>query len=181
MKALSFLATTLLSVAVSAQQPPAPANAPAPAATEPRTSISAVEIADRIRQAEAAAQAGKQYQGGPLLQAGPFRAGLEYHTAPAPGFAAHLNDAELFVVLEGSGTLTMGGTLVNPKRNGTNLTAPTDEGGIPHKLVKGDMILVPENTPHAVTQVDGKLVLMSMHLPHPAPAPTTEPVGAAAR
>jgi hypothetical protein len=40
-------------------------------------------------------------------------------------------------------------------------------------LVKGDMILVPEKTAHSVTQVDGKLVLMSMHLPHPAPVPAT--------
>jgi mannose-6-phosphate isomerase-like protein (cupin superfamily) len=40
-----------------------------------------------------------------------------------------------------------------------------------HKVTKGDMLMVPENTPHAVTQVDGKaLVLMSMHLPLAAAA-----------
>ncbi len=174
MKAFYFLAVSLLSVAASGQQAPAPrvGNPPAATSTEPRTSVSAVEIADRIRQADAAAKAGTQYRPDPLLEAGAFRAGIEYHAEAATSFAVHENDAELFVVLDGSGTLSMGGTLVNPTRRGTNLSAPTADGTVPHKLVKGDMILVPEGTPHAVTQVDGRLVLMSMHLPHPAPPPT---------
>jgi hypothetical protein len=80
-------------------------------------------------------------------------------------------------VLDGYGTLTVGGTLINPTSKGTNLVvAPTVDGGVPHKLVKGDMVLVPENTPHAITQVDGKLVLMTMHLPRPVPTPAAEPV-----
>lgn len=170
-----FLAASLLPVSAQAQQPSAPGapagNAPPAANAEPRTSITAAEIADAVRQADAAAKAGTQYKGGPLLQSGPFRAGMEYHSEPATSFAAHENDAELFVALDGSGTLTMGGTLVNPTRRGTNLTAPTVEGGVPHKLVKGDMILVPANTPHAITQVDGRLVVMTMHLPLPASAP----------
>jgi nicotinate-nucleotide pyrophosphorylase len=66
----------------------------------------------------------------------------------------------------------VGGTLLTPVRNGTNLQAATADGGVPHRMVKGDMLLVPENTAHAVTQVDGRLVLMSMHLPRPAPSPT---------
>ena len=174
MKALYCFAAVLFSVGVSAQQSPAPkmpaGDAPA-ANTEPRTSISAAEIADQINQAEAAAKAGKQYRGEPMLQAGPFRAGLQYQTEAATSFAAHETDAELFVVLDGSGTITMGGTLVNPTRRGTNDTAATVNGGVPHKLVKGDMILVPANTPHAFTQVDGRLVVMAMHLPLPAAAP----------
>lgn len=172
-----FLTASLLSVAANAQQPPAAATsaANAPATAEQRISISAAEIAYRISQAEAAAKSGTQDKGGPLLESGPFKAALEYHATPSTGYAAHINDDELFVVLEGSGTLTVGGTLVNPKRSGGNWTAPTDEGGIPHKLVKGDMILVPENVPHSVTQVDGKLVMMTMHLPRPAPTPAAEP------
>jgi mannose-6-phosphate isomerase-like protein (cupin superfamily) len=82
-------------------------------------------------------------------------------------FAVHENEAELFVVLGGSGTLTTGGTLVNPTRQGKNLIATTADGGVPHNIVTGDMMLIPENTSHAVTQVNGKLVLMSLHLPLP--------------
>jgi hypothetical protein len=32
------------------------------------------------------------------------------------------------------------------------------------------MLLLPENTPHKVTAVNGKLVLMTLHLPRPAAA-----------
>jgi mannose-6-phosphate isomerase-like protein (cupin superfamily) len=173
MKLLSILAAVLISAAAAAQQAPTPAtNAPAAGTTEPRTSISAAEIADRIAQAEAAAKAGTKYRGGPMLQSGPFRASFEYHTEADTYSAVHETNAELFVVLDGSGTLTMGGTLVNPTRHGTNnLSAPTAEGSIPHKIAKGDMILVPENTPHAITEVDGALVLMTLHMPVPPPAP----------
>jgi mannose-6-phosphate isomerase-like protein (cupin superfamily) len=163
---------SLLSTAAAAQRassvPTMPIDTvPAAAGAKLRTSISAAEIADRIRQAEAAAKSGTQHKSEPLLQSGPFRAHLEYHSEAASNFAVHENEAELFVVLDGSGTLTVGGTLVNPTRQGNNLIAAIADGGVPHKVVKGDMMLVPENTPHAVTQVDGKLVLMSLHLPLP--------------
>jgi quercetin dioxygenase-like cupin family protein len=55
----------------------------------------------------------------------------------------------------------------------------TAQGGVPYKLVKGDMLMVPENTAHSVTQVEGTLVLMSLHLPRTAAAPT--PVATPAR
>ena len=39
------------------------------------------------------------------------------------------------------------------------------EGGTARKLAAGDWVLVPEKTPHWFTQIDGTLVLMSIHLP----------------
>lgn len=168
-----YLALTLLSLSAAAQQPPAPM---APAAgpsdatrMEARTFIAATEIAQRIRAADTEAKAGKPVKNGPLLVSPPFRAIMEYHDAPADHVSVHENDAELMVALEGSGTITMGGRLINPTREGANLQAPTSEGGVAYRMVKGDMLLVPENTAHAVTQVDGRLVLMSLHLPRPAP------------
>jgi mannose-6-phosphate isomerase-like protein (cupin superfamily) len=173
MKGMIVLAIGLLSLTAGAQQPPAPSTPAAAAAAmpEPRTFISAAEINERIGKAEDAAKAGTQFNGGPLLLQGSFRANMEYRNAPATAVNVHENEAELFVVIEGTGTMTLGGTLINPTRNGTNLQAAAAQGGVPYKLVKGDMILVPENTAHSVTQVDGKLVLMSMHLPRPAPLP----------
>lgn len=171
MKVAFCIAAVLFPLIASAQQGPGaqkpPGDAPA-ASAEPRTVISAAEIADQISQAEAAMKTGKQFRGEPLLESGPFRGGMQYQTEAATSFAAHEADDELFVVLDGSGTITMGGTLVNPTHRGTNDTAATVEGGVAHKLGKGDMILVPANTPHAFTQVDGKLVVMAMHLPLPA-------------
>jgi mannose-6-phosphate isomerase-like protein (cupin superfamily) len=170
MKTLSFLTIGLLSLTATAQQAPVPANPAAPANAEPRTFISAAEIGERIAKADAAAKAHTQFNGGPLLLQGQFKANLEYHDTAATSVNVHENDAELFVVIEGTGTMTLGGTLINPTRNGSNLQATAAQGGVPYKLVKGDMILIPVNTAHSVTQVDGKLVLMSMHLPQPAPA-----------
>ncbi len=179
MKKLCF-AFSLLSLTAAAQQSPMPAMPAAPAAAEPRTYISATEIAERMAKADAAAKAGTQYNGGPLLLQGPFRANMEWRNAAATAVNLHDNDAELFVVVEGAGTMTLGGTLVDPKRNGANLQAATAQGGVPYKLVKGDMLMVPENTAHSVTQVEGTLVLMSLHLPRPAPAPTPMAAPAAA-
>ena len=175
MKGIVLLAIGLTSLTVAAQQPPAPTPAASPPNMEPRTFISAAEISDRIAKADAAAKAGSTSSPGPMLLQGDFKANMEYRNAPATTVNIHENDAELFVVIEGAGTMTLGGTLINPTRNGTNLQAPTARGGTPYKIAKGDMILIPENTAHSVTQVDGKLVLMSMHLPHPAPVPAVPP------
>ena len=154
---------------------PMPAgNAPAAANTEPRKLITAAEIADRISQFQAGAKPGTD-PGIPLLWPGPFRAQMGIYTEAKKWFEVHEANAQLIVILNGSGTYTMGGALVKPTRRGTNLNSPTVEGATPHKVVKRDWILVPENTPHAVTQVDGALALMSLHLPPPAPAPEPAP------
>jgi quercetin dioxygenase-like cupin family protein len=176
-----WFAICLLPVVAIAQQSPAPPplagnGLVADATAEPREVILATEIADRIAQADAAAKAGKPFSIGPLLLEKPFRADMEYRTVPEDGVNLHENEGHLFVVLAGAGTMTLGGTLVNPIRNGTNLRAASAEGGVPHKLVKGDMILVPANTAHSVTQVNGKLVVMSVHLAQPATASTSASV-----
>jgi mannose-6-phosphate isomerase-like protein (cupin superfamily) len=135
--------------------------------------VTAAQVNDSVNKAAAAAKTGTRL--GPLLQEGPFKLNMESRDAPATSVSVHENEAELFIVVEGSGTMTVGGTLINPTRNGTNLQAPTATGGKPYKLAKGDMVLVPENAAHAVTQVDGKIVLLSMHLPHPSPAAVSSP------
>ena len=173
MKAIIPFAFGLLSVAATAQAP-VPAAAPGEMSTEQIMYITSSQVHVHLTQAAAAAKAGTRL--GPLLQEGPFKLNMEYRDTPATSVSVHENDAELFIVADGSGTMTVGGTLVNPTRNGGNLQAPTATGGTPYKLAKGDMILVPENTAHAVTQVNGKIVILSMHLPHPTPvAPAIVP------
>jgi len=64
----------------------------------------------------------------------------------------------------------MGGTLVNPKPNGTNLSGTSVTGGSPRKLARGDYILVPAGTPHWVTDVQGgRFVSITLHMPMTAP------------
>jgi mannose-6-phosphate isomerase-like protein (cupin superfamily) len=103
----------------------------------------------------------------PIVSLASYSANLEYRVgglnAPA---STHMKDAELFVVVEGSGTVVTGGHLQNERRtNADNASGTGIEGGDSRKIAAGDFVLVPEGTPHWFTQVDGALVLMSLHLP----------------
>ena len=107
----------------------------------------------------------------PIIQMAPYKAQLEYRAAKAPA-AVHEKDAELFVVLQGTGDIITGGKLVDEKRvNAANLSGPDIADGETHHVVKGDVLLVPNNTPHQVVPTGGApIVVMTMHVPMPAPA-----------
>ncbi len=103
----------------------------------------------------------------PIVTLAPYNANLEYRVAGlnAPA-STHDKDAELFYVVEGSGTVVTGGTLQNERRtNPDNSSGTAIEGGASRRIAAGDFVLVPEKTPHWFTQIDGALVLMSLHLP----------------
>jgi mannose-6-phosphate isomerase-like protein (cupin superfamily) len=104
----------------------------------------------------------------PILLLAPYRAQLEYRPISA-GAAVHTEDAELMVVLQGTGNIITGGTLVDGKQvNAYNMSGPSIAGGQDHNVVKGDMILIPPNTPHQVMPSGGApIVLMTMHVPYP--------------
>ena len=103
----------------------------------------------------------------PILIFTPYTASLEYRAAVGPS-AVHETEAEMFYVIEASGTLTTGGKLANEMRsNAHNLTGTGIEGGSLQKVAKGDFFVVPESTPHWFGTLDGTLVLMSLHLPRP--------------
>lgn len=105
-----------------------------------------------------------------ILELAPYSANLEYRASVGPA-AIHEKEAELFYVIDGSATLMTGGKLVDEKRtNATNLTGTAIEGGMSRKVAKGDFIIVPENTPHWFSAIDGTVVLMTLHVPRPVPA-----------
>lgn len=188
-----WLVLAAFSLSASAQQPPAPTPAaacspsapmkvghgPMRGASDPHTFISAQQIAKRIAAADAAVAACKPYSGEPLLLQDGHRVTMEWRNTAQKGVHAHLTDAEMFVILEGSGTLSIGGTLVNPKLQpagpyeGPTLSADTVVGATEYQVSKGDMLMIPENTAHYVSQVNGKLVLWSMIMPRPAAATDT--------
>ena len=105
----------------------------------------------------------------PILQLAPYKAQLEYRPLKAPA-AVHEKDAELFVVLQGTGDIITGGKLVDEKRvNAANLSGPEIADGQTHHVVKGDVLIVPNNTPHQVVPGGGApIVVMTMHIPMPA-------------
>ena len=157
--AFTFLATVVASSAL-AQQPASPAM---------KTFMNNKEIMGLIDKAKADRKGDAPLVAEPILSLAPYRAQLEYRPGKAPA-AVHEKDAELMVVLQGAGDIVTGGKLVNEKRvNANNLTGTSIEGGTSHLVVKGDMILIPANSPHQVTPSGGApIVLMTMHVPDPA-------------
>ena len=104
----------------------------------------------------------------PILLMAPYRAQLEYRPGNAPA-ALHEKDAELMVVLQGTGNIVVGGKLVDEKRNNANnLSGSSIAGGNSQAVAVGDMLIVPSNTPHQVIPTGGApIVLMTLHVPHP--------------
>jgi mannose-6-phosphate isomerase-like protein (cupin superfamily) len=145
----------LLSSAFWAQRGQAPAG-------PPKTSvITAAEVAALI----AKSPADRNALGQRMLQLGQYNINLE-HRVMNNAASVHEKEAELFYVIEGSGTIVTGGKLVDEKRtNDTNLSGTSIEGGETRKISKGDWVLVPEGVPHQIPNVDGALSVMTLHLP----------------
>ena len=159
---------TILSLCSSA----ALAQTPAPAAA--KLFAGSADVTAMIAKAKAERKPDQPNFVQPIVQLAPYNANLEYRVggvaAPA---SVHEREAEMFYVVEGSGTLVTGGTLREEKRtNPENLTGSGIDGGTSRKIAKGDFVMVPEKTAHWFSQIDGTLVLMSIHLPH-APAATS--------
>jgi mannose-6-phosphate isomerase-like protein (cupin superfamily) len=159
--AIAAAVLTAFSSLASAQPP-----APNPAAS--RTIVSAADVAAMIAKAKADRKEGQALLAQSMIQLAPYNVSLEYRAAVANA-AVHETEAELFYVIDGSATLVTGGKLTaDATRNGANLTGKGIEGGSSRKVAKGDFIMVPENTPHWFSAIDGTVVLMSLHLPHTA-------------
>ena len=103
-----------------------------------------------------------------ILHLPPYNANLEYRAAVGPA-AVHEKEAEVFYVIDGSATMVTGGTLVDQTRtNPENLAGKGIEGGMSRAVAKGDFIVVPENTPHWFSAINGTITLMTLHVPRTA-------------
>ena len=68
----------------------------------------------------------------------------------------HGRDTDILIVAEGTATFVTGGTVVEPKETGADeIRGTAIKGGVPHHLSKGDMIVIPPNTPHWFSEVNG--------------------------
>jgi mannose-6-phosphate isomerase-like protein (cupin superfamily) len=119
-----------------------------------KTFASSKEVQDMIANAKKIRKPDQALVAQPILLLAPYRVSLEYR-AIAGTAAVHEKEAEVFYVIDGAGTLTTGGRM-----EGTAIS-----GGTPQAVAKGDFVIVPENTPHAFTEVKSTLVLMSLHIP----------------
>jgi mannose-6-phosphate isomerase-like protein (cupin superfamily) len=156
MRAIAFSLTLPILAAVSWAQQPAPPT---------KTFTSAADVAGLLAKAKSEHKDGQPTVIENILHLAPYNANLEYRTAVGPA-AVHEREAEMFYVLDGSATLITGGKLTNEKRtNAENLSGTGIEGGNSQAVAKGDVVIVPENTPHWFSAINGSVVLMSLHVP----------------
>ena len=102
-----------------------------------------------------------------VVRLAPYTVNLEYRVPEIKqGASVHEREAEIFFVVEGTGTAITGGKLHEEKRtNAENLSGTDIDGGMSQRVSKGDVIFVPQNTPHQFVPSGGPLVLMSLHVP----------------
>jgi mannose-6-phosphate isomerase-like protein (cupin superfamily) len=130
-----------------------------------KTFTSSAEITALIAKAKSDRKGDAPLVAERILSLAPYNANLEYRGAVGPA-AVHVKEAEMFYVIDGSATLVTGGKLVNETRpNPDNLNGTAIENGTPQNVAKGDFVIVPENTPHWFSAINGTLVLMSLHVP----------------
>ncbi len=163
--ALSFMAATATGSAFvqqAAAQQAAPQTSPGPL----QTFLNNKDIMALVDKAKADRKGDAPLVAEPILLLAPYKAMLEYRPATAPA-ALHEKDAELMVVLDGAGNIVTGGKIANEERvNAANTRGPSIDGGHSQAVVKGDMLIVPANTPHQVIPTGGApIVLMTLHVP----------------
>jgi mannose-6-phosphate isomerase-like protein (cupin superfamily) len=75
----------------------------------------------------------------------------------APGnVEIHTKDTDVFYIVDGSATFLTGGTAVDQKEiYPGEIRAKSITGGTERHLSKGDVIIIPQGTPHQFTEVSG--------------------------
>lgn len=104
------------------------------------------------------------------------------HDKSRPTATAELHDAsdDVYYVLEGTATLTLGGRLDSPHEiEPGEWRSPKINGGQTFQITKGDLVIVPRGTPHQRTGKDFSMILIKIYAtPLPAPKPATPPTSA---
>jgi len=113
--------------------------------------VSAAEIRSALR------QIGAGNGDHPVVRLDPYVVLAEHRAAtqnPATKASVHKDEAELYYVIEGSATLV------------TGRMPGQSSGGVTQQIHAGDVLIIPENTPHWFSAVARELSYVSMHMPH---------------
>lgn len=113
-----------------------------PGVARAQTSDAAVSYipSDRVKAAFA--------KGVPMIEVGDYK--IHASRREGPGMAEiHTRDTDIAYILQGSATLVTGGTAVGVKETGPEeLRGSAIEGGETRELEVGDVVVIPNGTPH---------------------------------
>jgi quercetin dioxygenase-like cupin family protein len=71
----------------------------------------------------------------------------------------HTLDTDIIYVMQGKATLVTGGTAIDTKEIASNeIRGSRIEGGTARQLSRGQVIIVPNNTPHWFKEVSGEFL-----------------------
>jgi mannose-6-phosphate isomerase-like protein (cupin superfamily) len=98
------------------------------------------------------------------VRGGLIRVGVVHRKNAEAAALMHEQLTEIYQIVEGSGTLTTGGTMPNPRavqdppNLGPTPTFSGDQvGGTSRKVGPKDVVIVPAGMPHRFTQLDGPI------------------------
>ena len=97
-------------------------------------------------------------RGGPMIEVGDYK--IHASRREGPGLAEiHTRDTDIAYILQGSATLVTGGAAVGVKEAGPEeLRGSAIEGGETRRLSPGDVVVIPNGTPHWFKEVEGPLL-----------------------
>ena len=87
-----------------------------------------------------------------------YRINLVRRVKPAAALA-HAGNTEVHYITEGAGTLVTGGTIVRPAAGGGMATI---QNGDTRRVVKGDVVVIPADTPHWYKDVEGSITYLEV-------------------
>lgn len=102
----------------------------------------------------------------PVSNEGHYRINIVKRTTPGPAGAHSTGPAkgtELHYIIDGAGTVVTGGTLV--PRPGAAAKGPANniiQGGETRHVTKGDVVVIPEGTPHWYKDVEGSITYLEV-------------------
>jgi mannose-6-phosphate isomerase-like protein (cupin superfamily) len=157
----TLLVIGLLTIAANAA---AQGQAPAPTPTD-RTRASHFSAAD-LQAALAKLPTDRPNAAARVFTLDPYNVAVEQRQPRAQGAASHADRAELFYVINGTGTMLTGGTIADGKVSGVNTQGTTISGGTRIEFKTGDFIMVPSGVPHQFVDLKAPVQVMSMYLPN---------------
>jgi len=147
--------------APSAGRGAAPATTSAPPPGSAGIYKSDAELTLTLKKAIAAANGNQSSS--PIANTDQYRINI-VHREKAAGALAHEGNTELHYIIEGTGIVVTGGTIV---RGTGGINSETIEGGETHAVKKGDVILVPSGSAHWYKEVTTPITYLEVRFVAP--------------
>ena len=94
-----------------------------------------------------------------------YRINIVRRDKPA-GAIAHPGNTEVHYIIDGAGTLVTGGAIVRGTEAGA---AATIADGVTRRVGKGDVVIIPANSPHWYQQIDSTITYLEVRFVAPTP------------